>query len=114
MTHAEKTIARLLNDGNAIVRSTVEQDGIAYYVVDDLVEQKTIHIPVSGITLYFLTADTTNGVQVGNEEDAISGDPLSQDDFFEALKDLADDKCIGSYVTYQMREKVEEIYGICS
>ena len=112
MTHATKSIVRMLNDNDAIVRSTVTENEIAYYAVDDLVNQKTLHIPVSEIDLTFLTADTTNGVQEGNDEDVCTGDPVRQSVFFASLEDLADDECIGSYVTYQMLEKIKSVYGI--
>jgi hypothetical protein len=112
MSHAEKTIDILINDGTAIVRSIVTENGIQYYAVDDLIEQKTLHIPTSEMTLYFLTADTTNGVQSGNGENVCTSDPISQNDFFDSLKTLSDEDCIGSYVTYQMYNNVEKIYGI--
>lgn len=115
MTHSEKTIARILNEGNAIVRSTVsfdDESGLKYYAVDDLVEQKTLHIPVSEITLYFLTADTTNGVQTGNEEDVATDDPMRQEDFYHALRSLCDSRCICSYVTHQMLDRINNVYGV--
>lgn len=107
-----KTIARMLNDGEGIVRTTVIHEGIKYYVIDDLVEQKTLHIPTSEITLYYLTADDTNGVQEGNDETVITSGPLNQDDFYASLIALDDNACIGAYVTYQMRDKIACTYGI--
>jgi hypothetical protein len=108
-TDEQEYIIKLLNDGNAIVRGTVESNLIEYYVIDDLITQTTLHIPVVGIKLYYLTADTINGVQVNQPTEI---DTLNLPVFYNSLKRLSDGEEIATYATQQMFDQIQTHYGI--
>jgi hypothetical protein len=61
----------------------------------------------------FLTADTVNGVQEGNDESVLTeGGLMDEEYFFDSLHTCSDDECIGAYVSIDTYKKIKAKYGI--
>lgn len=61
----------------------------------------------------FLTADTVNGVQEGNDESVLTeGGLMDESFFFDRLSRCSDDECIGAYVSLGTYKKIKAEYGI--
>lgn len=106
-----RKLITMLDSGDARITGTCLHDGGCYYVIDDLVNQKTRHALVDELDVTYLEADTVNGL-TAESEPSTHADIVPQRVFFDSLGDLGDDEMIGAYVTRSMYDKIESTYGI--